>query len=316
MCFLYLQGRVNFKDQSTYDCLFKEYLEAVKEKEGLTWKHVQVAIDLFRKSKNHESNDGGNVSNDDNKADLASYSDDRRNMRDCNSEFRKRKKAVENEKSKKRKVNPSQEFIGWASKPLVEFLTSVGRDPTKFISQHEVAYIVTCYCNENKLFHPQKKKIILCDSMLHSLLGRKSLDKNKICGRLEVHFAENQIHLENEDEEEEGACDYASDHSDDDVELAPKKQRNLDSEKRSQEKVLIDVQLNRPAPIIPHNIELIYLKRSLVQELLNQPECFEAKVVGSIVKVKSDPNDIMQKNSYQLVLVTGKNFNRISYNFL
>ncbi|XP_031127985.1 uncharacterized protein At5g08430 isoform X2 [Ipomoea triloba] len=59
------------------------------------------------------------------------------------------------------------------------------------------------------------------------------------------------------------------------------------------------------AALTSQNIKLIYLKRTLLQSLLKSDESFEDKVVGSFVRIKSDPNDFLQKNSHQLQQVTG-----------
>ncbi|OIW17195.1 hypothetical protein TanjilG_06773 [Lupinus angustifolius] len=59
------------------------------------------------------------------------------------------------------------------------------------------------------------------------------------------------------------------------------------------------------ASVNAKNINLIYLKESLVQELSKEPESFTNKVVGAFVRVKMDPKDTKQKNSHQLVKVIG-----------
>ncbi|KAE9616091.1 putative chromatin regulator PHD family [Lupinus albus] len=59
------------------------------------------------------------------------------------------------------------------------------------------------------------------------------------------------------------------------------------------------------ASINAKNINLVYLKQSLVQELSKQPESFTNKVVGAFVRVKVDAKDSKQRNSYHLVKVVG-----------
>lgn len=184
------------------------------------------------------------------------------------------------------------EFAGWGSKPLIEFLQSIGKDTSRTYSQAEVTAIVTEYINSNGLFNPQKKKKVMCDARLHSLFGKKSVPRIKISDLLEVHFLEN--HNESQDE--------SSDSSKEDDNLIGSKGRKSTG---SPKKNVPVVPKSCFAAVVAENIKLVYLKRSLVQDLLKTPETFEDKIVGSFVRVKSDPNDFLQRNSHQLQQVEG-----------
>lgn len=192
-----------------------------------------------------------------------------------------------------------KEFVGWGSKQLIEFLESIGRDTDKQLSQYDVTNIITEYYTENKLQDSARKKKVNCDEKLRSLFGRKSFYRMKTFDLLDSHFAENQ-------EETDDEMFYSSEEREVD-EFTPCKKQKISSVDRKtyQKKKAPETPKSCFAAVICENIKLIYLKRSLVQDLLKDPETFENKVVGSLVRVKSDPNDLFQKNSHQLVQVTG-----------
>lgn len=197
----------------------------------------------------------------------------------------------------KRKAKAKTEFVGWGSRQLVEFLASIGKDTSKQLSQYDVTAIINEYVHNLNLFHPLKKKKVMCDERLHSLFGKKSVPRIKIYDLLESHFAENHDSSEDDDLSEE----Y------EDFNITCKKQKGAGSEKKApcQKKKVPGTPVSCFAAIIPENIKLLYLKRSLVQELVKHPESFEGKLLGSYIRVKSDPNDYSQKNSHQLLPVTG-----------
>ncbi|KAJ0016591.1 hypothetical protein Pint_12231 [Pistacia integerrima] len=191
--------------------------------------------------------------------------------------------------SVKRKVRSKKwQFLDWGSKPLIEFLQSIGKDTCEKISQFDVTDIVSKYVKENNLFDPRRKKRILCDEKLRCLFGRKSISRNKIYDMLEAHYAENH------DESDDGILDSSEDENEKQkTRKTPKKKKHVETPKSCF------------AAIIPDNIKLVYLKRSLVQDLLKDPETCKHKIVGSFIRIKSDPNDYLQKNSHWLLQVTG-----------
>uniref|UniRef100_A0A5B7CAA4 Uncharacterized protein n=1 Tax=Davidia involucrata TaxID=16924 RepID=A0A5B7CAA4_DAVIN len=291
-------GRVDFKDRETYEFLFMEYWEIIKEKEGLTLENLHSADSRLKKGQNCKS---GSESGDSDKGEEYQLISSFDNMDDIeeHSPVSKKKRSMGLQLMKRKEKLNEKEFIGWGSKALIQFLASIGKDTSKKLSQHEVTSIINGYINENKLFHPEKKKII-CDATLQSVIGRKELNRSSIHDFLESHFAEN---LEKSEEDEFG-CN--SEDKDENVFVACKRQRKLSTDIKSQKKeVGFDVLQTCFAAIVAENIKLVYLKRSLVEELLKQPETFESKVMGSFVRVRSDSNNNSQKKSHQLVQVTG-----------
>ncbi|KAB1206088.1 Zinc finger CCCH domain-containing protein 44 [Morella rubra] len=202
-------GKIDFTDRETYEGLFKEYWEIIKEKEGLTLDDVRTAKAKMKKSENYSGRSGYIKFVDDEKKDELTISD-------CDLHDGEEYRPLS-----KRRWSKVQEFIGWGSKPVIKFLKSLGKDTTQQLSQFDVDLIISEYIRENNLLDPENKK----------------------------------------------KTGYAS--------------------------------------VVAENINLIYLRRSLVDELLKHRESFEGKVVGSFVKVKADPRDYMQKNSHQLLQVTG-----------
>ncbi|KAJ1377157.1 Zinc finger, PHD-type, partial [Sesbania bispinosa] len=81
------------------------------------------------------------------------------------------------------------------------------------------------------------------------------------------------------------------------------RERKLISSTKSCQKLVSEERQSCFAAIVSSNLKLVYLKRSLMEELLKQPETFDGKVLGSFVRIKSNPNDYLQRNSHLLVQV-------------
>ncbi|KAL5081159.1 hypothetical protein RYX36_009580 [Vicia faba] len=204
---------------------------------------------------------------------------------------------VQNCVRKKRKYNKSKkkEYNGWGSTSLIQFLESIGRDTSSKISQSDVTKIINDYVKQNNLVKPTKKKRVLCDVRLQLLFGKKSISRMNISNLLESHFLENC-----------GQSDEDLLFDSDDDEYACEILKPAPSERKSQpRKHVVEKPRSCFAAINPSNIKLVYLKRSLVEELLKDLETFEAKVVRSFIRTKSDPNDYLQKNSHLLLQITG-----------
>uniref|UniRef100_A0A7N0UQF6 Uncharacterized protein n=2 Tax=Kalanchoe fedtschenkoi TaxID=63787 RepID=A0A7N0UQF6_KALFE len=217
------------------------------------------------------------------------------NGEQSHEEFQPFVRAKESKKLKTNKI----EFVGWGSRQLFDFLTSIGVDTTDKLSQHAVTEIIYKYINAKSLINPNKKKRVVCDEKLQLLFGRKTVGRIKISDLLERHLAENQ--------EETASGDELMYGSDEDDSVTRKRKAISSAEKKSPKKARQAPASNDScfAEVIPENIKLVYLRKSLVQELSKDPETFDNKVAGTFVRIKSDPNDFTQKNYYQLVRVIG-----------
>lgn len=304
VCMLYgPQPKVNLSLQDSYEFLFKCYWEFIKEKEGITSEHVKYANYLLNGNRNYDSNlsdnyveEGEGLSDFEDQLTMTYRLNDVKEHKPSHSRKRSKGKPY---LAKRKERSKTKMFLGWGSKCLFEFLTSIGQETNKELSQHDVTIIIFGYCRDNNLLDPLKRKNILCDEKLRSLLGRKFVNKNSIYKLLTKHFAEN---LEESRNEFVNSLEAEGQNA-----LSPcKRQKNSSWEGKSQNKeVVSDMQRSCFASVIPRNIKLVYLRRSALEELSKQPEIFDALVMGSFVRAKTDPNDWMQKNSHQLVQVIG-----------
>ena len=212
----------------------------------------------------------------------------------------------------KRKVRRSKKrkYVGWGSTSLIWFLQSIGKDTSKEMTQYDVCEIVNQYVRDNNLFDPKKKRRVVCDDKLHSLFGKKSIVRMRIYELLEPHFTENREDSSSSDDDDDVLPSKSEGEQGGAMALAKcKKQKAVVvSEKKAQssKEMVIKEPKSCFAAIVPFNIGLVYLRRSFVEELLlKDPENFETKVVGCFMRIRCDPYDYLQKNSHQLLQVTG-----------
>ncbi|KAK9929598.1 hypothetical protein M0R45_026692 [Rubus argutus] len=284
--------KIDFEDRDTFECLFKECWEIIKEKEGFTLDNVYTANAKLKKGENHNCRfDSVNSSDSDGSKDLTtSYSDT--SVIGFQKTMRKRKR-----------FQPL-EFKGWGSKPLIEFLKSIGKDAAEKLSQFDVESVIFDYIKDRDLYHPKQKKMVQCDERLYSIFKKKSINRENIYSLLEEHFAEKLMVRE----------DSGGSEDENETKLEDKnKGTMLECKKRRVGSDLITSDENKGpsihkscfASIIAKNMKLVYIRRSLLEELLKEPDHSERKILGSFVRVKNDPQDHLQRNTHQLSQVKG-----------
>lgn len=298
LCFFFgcvvveFQEKIDFEDRDTFECLFKEWWEIIKEKEGFTLDNVYTANAELKKGENHNCRfDSVNTADSDESKDLTTS--------DSNTSVLEFQKTMG-----KRKSFQPLEFTGWGSKPLIEFLRSIGKDTADKLSQFDVESIIFDYIKDRDLYHPKQKKMVRCDERLYSIFKKKSINRVKIYSLLKEHFAEKLMVREDsggsEDEKETKLEDKNKG-----TMLECKKRRVGSDLITSDENKGPSIHKSCFASIIAQNMKLVYIRRSLLEELLKEPDHSERKILGSFVRVKNDPQDYLLRNTHQLSQVEG-----------
>ncbi|GJR70630.1 zinc ion binding protein [Tanacetum coccineum] len=303
---------VDFDNRNTYETLYKEYWEIINEVEKLTLDVLITAKAQLKSGKNYDSDkcvdsDEYQCSDSDENEETEPHDSGKKLKRSTPGSSKKKanKKVKPDVKSKSNK----EEFTGWGSTRLIEFLTHIEIDTANALSQRDLENIVKRYSKDKDLI--QKKKIVECDDWLWSIFKRKTIRMNRIYDSLETHLAENQVSSsDDDDDDDDDDLGYDSEekvhvHVDEAPVIHKNKKKKTSDKIVEKKEPVVDVSHFRFASIVPENIRLVYLRRSLVQKFEKEPETFENKVIGSFVRAKEDPNGCFSKGSYQLMQITG-----------
>ncbi|OEL27986.1 Uncharacterized protein BAE44_0010994 [Dichanthelium oligosanthes] len=290
--------RADFNDRATYEFLFKEYWEIVRDKEGITLDKLQEAYAILKRGQNCKQDpdleklpDEERNSDDDFVGNSDDDGEEPSSQAKLNGTAMKIKSFLKEGKSRR------NGFVGWGSKELIEFLLSIGKDSSETLDQCRAAEVVKEYIRQKNLLQKDRKKLVICDDKLQSLFRKSKVKYNKIYYLLEKHIAANMI---SEDET------LAS--SEDNSDSVMTKKARIACYQSSTPKRPPEINKKCLAALVHDNINLIYLRKSLVMDLLKEPDTFESKVIGCFVRIKNDPKDYsfyMNKKPYQLGQVTG-----------
>ncbi|KAJ7539707.1 hypothetical protein O6H91_11G106100 [Diphasiastrum complanatum] len=345
--------QVDFDDPDTYECLFKEYWEDLKLKFSLKLPNIdhdgkaienpgefieERPSDTDEQSETEapsaevdeepELSDGKRAGGRKRKqtGSVASKSVNEQHDSDYEGTTESHEAADDPEAPgiDTEKLLP-REFDGWASKDLLEFLVFMNQDPKITMSRFQVNKLLWNYIKSNKLQNRQKRTIIECDERLRKLFGKKSMHQHEMMKDIHLHYppkglsakgtsvsrrrSSNTPTAQNEFQGDvQSTVDIMSERPD----AVPHKETQKPKRKYAASEAS-KADSNEYAAIIPQNINLIHLRRALLEDLLDDPE-FETKVVGTFVRIRVPVTSSKMEMCYRLVQVAGIKLQNQEYN--
>ncbi|CAN6308317.1 unnamed protein product [Urochloa humidicola] len=191
----------------------------------------------------------------------------------------------------------------WASSELLEFVGHMRDGDQSFVSQFDVQTLLLEYIKKNNLRDPKRKSQIVCDARLHRLFRKSRVAHFEMLKLLEMHFLTNETPKVSDNSQvtinASSAQVDANGYSDMATKSSPEKRRRM-HRKMDREP---QVNLEAYAAIDRHNINLIYMRRSVMEDLVDDAT-FSDKIYGAFVRIKI--SGVGQKQDiYRLVKVVG-----------
>ncbi|KAL3580712.1 hypothetical protein D5086_018547 [Populus alba] len=312
------EGQVDFDDKSSWEFLFKDYWTDLKERLSLTPEELARAKNPWKGSDSHAgkqelADELYDVHNGGSGSGSGSGPESSENAEVTTSKRRKPKKRLRS-RAKDRDSPGSSSWAGgesadesveWASKELLEFVMHLKNGDKSACSQFDVQALLLEYIKRNKLRDPRRKSQIICDSRLENLFGKPRVGHFEMLKLLESHFL---LKDDSQADDLQGsvvdteANQLEADGNSDALMKASKDKRRR-SRKKGEGRGL-QSNIDDYAAIDMHNINLIYLRRSLLEDLIEDTEAFYNKVVGSFVRIRIS-GSAQKQDLYRLVQIIG-----------
>lgn len=222
--------------------------------------------------------------------------------------------AKSNGSNKKPKIGDERlsfpEDTNWASKELLEFVAHMKHGDVSVLSQFDVQALLQEYIKKNNLRDPHRKCQIICDPRLRNLFGKDCVGHFEMLKLLEYHFL---IKESSKAENIIGSGVVNAVASEMEIDGNYVNQMMMGSDKRRKTRKRVDERVSHTNPdayaaIDVHNINLIYLRRNLIENLINDVDKFHERVVGSIVRIRISSSD-QKQDTYRLVQIIGTSKN-------
>ncbi|MBA0861668.1 hypothetical protein Goshw_030229, partial [Gossypium schwendimanii] len=289
----YLNVQVDFDDKTSWEYLFKVYWVLLKEKLALSLDELTNAKNPWKETaimgpKGNSSSELNNYSN-------AKGTNMEKSCGDQGDSYSKRRKTT-----RQQKLLNNVEYLGaensgvmkgvpfpggtnWATTELLEFVAHMKNGDVSVLSHFDVQALLLEYITRNNLRDPQQKSHIICDSRLMKLFGKERVGHFEMLKLLESHFLiqdhSRAIDTVRGEPIEAAAIQLAVDGNSDSQPIIAS-----DKRRKTRKKVNEKGQRANPdeyAAVDVHNMNLIYLKRNWIENLIDDAEKIDGKVVGS-----------------------------------
>ncbi|XP_057492475.1 LOW QUALITY PROTEIN: zinc finger CCCH domain-containing protein 44-like [Actinidia eriantha] len=306
--------QVDFDDKSSWEYLFKVYWIYLKGKLSLTMDELNQAKNPWKaagtvsyKGQPVNMHCGGNYG----KGSISNIPLGQMEVNDSKSKIKEQPKLPDNEdslrmgKSSSDKDATSTGSTEWASRELLDLVAHMKNGDTSMLSQFDVQSLLLDYIKRYNLRDPHRKSQIICDVRLKSLFGKPRVGHFEMLKLLEFHFPVKED--SRKDVTQSNMVDVVMSqvegggNNENLLMMGKDKKRKT---RRKGEERLPQTNLDDYAAIDVHNINLIYLRRNLMESLFADNGKFHNKVVGSIVRIRISSSEHKQ-DMYRLVQVVG-----------
>ncbi|XP_026456907.1 zinc finger CCCH domain-containing protein 19-like isoform X2 [Papaver somniferum] len=298
----------DYDDKNSWEFLFKDYWLDLK-------RNLSLTLEELTQARNSSKGCGVSARKEEFSDEIPNVNIDQRSNSDSGSECPKVAATLKKRKSKRKsKLSTKEDVSGsdghsmvgdneWASNELLEFVAHMKNGNTSILSQFDVQALLLDYIKKNDLRDPRRKGQIVCDTRLKNLFGKERVGHFEMLKLLESHF------LLNEDaqaDDQEGNVDTEASQLDAEGNSEASTKAGTDKRRKRSKKSEKGPQSNVDdyAAIDVHNINLVYLKRNLMEDLLKDMDSFEDKVVGSFVRIRITGAG-QKQDMYRLVQVVG-----------
>ncbi|CAI9781961.1 unnamed protein product [Fraxinus pennsylvanica] len=307
-------AEIDFDDRNSWEYLFKDYYIELKSKLNLSsvevagaknpWKGTAGTIKQESPEAQIDANDGRGFDSDAIEK-FETRKPKRRKLKIQSKPPSKKEESVSLGATAGDECNFVSDNTKWASEELLEFVSHMKNGDISVLSQFAVQALLLDYIKRNKLRDPRRKSQIKCDARFENLFGKSRVGHFEMLKLLESHFLIKDgspmddaqgsvVDTESDLLEVDGNADTLNKGVKDRKRKMRKKGDNRAPQSNVAEYAAIDM----------HNISLIYLRRKLMEDLLEDVETFHDKVVGMFVRIRIS-GSFQKQDMYRLVQVLG-----------